>query len=162
MKLNKSAALPFLMALLFLTLLLLLATIKGKAQRAYDAGSCEPEHQFAPSASVELTSDWGMIIQAGITGQQSRLSVHAGIRYREFTDMITAAKPVEEPKLMPRLELGFRVINGLHVNFGWAADPDVSVTAYRRLGEKIAIYGRGLYDGGLMFAIGFKVLFISY
>lgn len=147
---------PLLMAMLFVVLLLLLVHLKGNAQE------CEPETNVYPSATTEITSDWGMIIQGGFTGQRWPISLHAGIRYREFVDNISEAKPVQEAKLLPRIEIGIRIINGLHLNFGTGGRNDVSLTAYRRLGEKIAIYGRGMYDGAVMFGMGVKVLFYSY
>lgn len=128
---------------------------------------CEPDKSFYPSASVEVNTDWGGIMQVGITGQISRLSFHAGIRTREFVDSITIGKWTrKETKLLPRMEIGYRVVNGIHLNAGFAYNsdiqavvPDISVTAYKRLGDQIAIFGRGLYDKKFSFGIGLKVLF---
>lgn len=130
-------------------------------------GQCEPDKRFYPSASLEVNSDWGGILQAGITGQQSRFSFHAGIRAREFVDSITTAKGrYVETKILPRFEIGYRVVNGIHINAGIAYDnplrttrPDISVTGYKRIGEQVAIFGRGLYDKSFTFGIGVTVLF---
>lgn len=135
-----------------ITLLLLLLTTMAQAQ-------CEPDKRFVPSTTVELTSDWGMIVQAGVTGQLSPISAHVGIRYREFTESDTSKLPASQAKLLPRLELGYRIIDGLHLNVGIAKQNDVSVTWYKRLGDQTAIYGRGLYDGSVVLAIGLKVIF---
>lgn len=130
-------------------------------------GQCAPDKKFYPSASIEVNTDWGGIIQAGITGQQSRLSFHVGVRTREFVESITTAKgKYSQTKVLPRFEIGYRVVNGIHINAGIAYDtphrttePDISVTAYKRIGEQIAIFGRGLYDKSFAFGIGVKVLF---
>lgn len=136
---------------LFLSLLIL-CTVAANSQ-------CEPDKRFVPSTTVELTSDWGMIVQAGITGQQSPISAHLGIRYREFTETDSSKLPASQAKLLPRLEFGYRIIDGLHLNVGIAKQNDVSVTWYKRLGDQTAIYGRGLYDGSVVLAIGLKVIF---
>lgn len=136
---------------LFITIILMLLTILVKAQ-------CEPDKRFFASGSLEFTTDWGFILQGGITGQLSRFSAHLGIRAREFVDSTYGKTNDVQAKLFPRLELGFRIVDGVHINVGIAKDQDVSITAYHRIGEKTAIYGRGLYDGALMFGIGVKFL----
>lgn len=124
------------------------------------AAQCDPDKKFYPSSSIEIASDWGGIVQIGFSGQISRLSAHIGMRFRTIVDSVSTSKGTEpESKLFPRLELGYRIINGLHINAGLSEDPDISVTAYKRTGDRTAIYGRGLYDGTLVFALGLKVLF---
>lgn len=132
--------------------LLILCTVAANSQ-------CEPDKRFVPSATIELTSDWGMIVQGGITGQLSPISIHAGIRAREFVDSDSSKSNYSQAKVLPRLELGYRIIDGLHLNVGIAKQNDVSVTWYKRIGDQTAIYGRGLYDGSVVFAIGLKVIF---
>ena len=139
---------------LLTTTLLLLSSILAKAQ-------CDPDIRFATSASFELTSDWGFIAQAGITGQQSPFSVHLGVRAREVADSSAGKQVNQSGKFFPRLELGYRIIDGIHLNVGIARDKDISITAYQRIGEKLAVYGRGLYNGTLMFAMGVKILFYT-
>jgi hypothetical protein len=129
-----------------------LSSILAKAQ-------CEVDSRFAASASFELTSDWGFIAQAGITGGQLPFSVHLGVRAGEIVDSSVGKQGNQSGKFFPRLELGYRIIDGLHLNVGIAKDKDVSITAYSRIGEKLAVYGRGLYNGALMFAMGVKILF---
>ncbi len=135
---------------LIITLLLLLSTILVK-------GQCEPDRRFEASGTLEFMSDWGFIMQGGITGQQSPVSLHVGIRAREFVDSANKDS-YAQAKLFPRLEFGYRIIDGLHVNVGIAKHQDVSITGYRRIGEKVAMYGRALYDGQLVFGLGVKFL----
>ena len=133
------------------TILLVLSTLVSTAQ-------CDPDKNFLPSATIELTTDWGFIAQAGITGQISRLSLHAGLRVRTMVDSIGKLNKPEE-KMLPRGEIDLRIINGLHTGVGISEDPDVYVQAYARVGEAIAISGRLLYDGAFVFGIGAKFLF---
>jgi len=137
---------------IIIALLLLLLSSVLKAQ-------CEPDKRFVASGSLELTSDWGFIMQGGITGQLSRFSAHIGVRAREFVDSTSPKSNDVQAKLFPRLELGLRIVNGVHFNIGIAPrSRDVSITVYGRVGEKVAVYGRGLYDGALMFGLGIKFL----
>lgn len=139
----------------FIVILLLLMTLFAKAQ-------CEPDTRFAPSYTIELVSDWGFIMQGGITGQLSRISLHLGLRVRTMIDSTTGKASADQPTTFPRLELGYRIIDGLHLNAGIAKVPDVSVTWYKRVGGKAAIYVRGMYDQSFNMALGLKVLFIKY
>jgi hypothetical protein len=126
---------------------------------AMTTAQCAPDKQFYSSATIELTSDWGMIIQAGMTGQISPLSIHAGIKAREFVPADTNKNGINQSGVMPRLEIGYRIVEGVHINVGIAQQKDVSVTAYKRLGAQTAIYGRAMYDGSVVFGMGLKVVF---
>lgn len=125
-------------------------------------GQCEPDTRFAASATLEFTNDLGFIAQGGITGQLSPASLHLGIRAREFVDTDTKNGNYPQAKLFPRLEIGYRIINGVHLAVGVAKLQDISIIGYARVGEKVAVSGRVLYDGSIMVGMGVKILFYSY
>ena len=150
MKPIKKSLIPLAVAIL-MVLAMLVASRAG--------AQCDPEKMFVPSVSFELTSDWGLIGQAGLAGQISPLSLHAGVRIREFVSEDTLKLRRANAKMMVRGEVSYRIVNGVHVNVGVASQIDVGVTAYKRIGEQFAFYGRALYDGALMFGLGMNFIF---